>query len=353
MKKKRALFMFKVRLSSVFLFLSCFFFSAAVYAKPFIPAFSHRTKIFVPGSKKGDLFDFQLKINIGENEKVPGCHMHLAGKAKPDFSDVRFALADTGTFLPYYLERVTGEKGTLKAEFFVKVKHIPDSGTSLYVYYGNKSARNLSDPEAVFDFYDDFRGPKVDTNKWMVFVELGGRCSLTQDGLLLDAAGVSSKDFIFKDGIIEYSATAETGFETRLIVRDIDPFSETDVNQTAYSSAFKGAEHCIAVGNVVKVNVPSRIAAITRYDYRLIADGQDLTFERYKPGYSKREAAVFYRDLKGPINGHIGLKTSGPGRGRSLTKFHWIRVRKYATIEPRVQTETQGKEELVSQGIPN
>ena len=321
------------------------------FGQPVLSGFKYRKKIHITGSKSGDLYGYQVRIIAGESEAAPGCHLHFSRHARPDFGDVHFALPDSETLLPYYLEKISGEPGLHKAEFFVRVRQIPPEGIDLYVYYANPFAKSPSDPQATFDLYDDFKDNELDARKWDIRLEPGGSYALTKEGLLLDAAGIMSKIFEFKDGIIEYSATAETGYETRLIIRDADPDSQSDAVQVAYASGFRGAEHCIAVGNTVKANVASRIAAITRYDYRVIARGADIIFERYSPGSEQRQAIATYRDPEGPRRGHIGLKTSGAGRGRSRTRFHWVRVRKYADMEPRAVESQEAGEELAPMAL--
>ncbi len=167
----------------------------------------------------------------------------------------------------------------------------------------------------------------------------------SKDGLKVDAASVTSKAFEFVGGVLEVAATAETGYEARLIIRDPDPASETDIAQVAYASAYSGAEHCIAVGNFVKANDAKPITAGTKYIYRVTTAGKNIAFERLSDNFVAREAAVEYVDEAGPIKGFVGFKTSGAGKGESLTTFHWLRVRKYANPEPQVDASKISKEQ--------
>ena len=303
------------------------------FGNPELSGFKFRKEILLNGSASCMLFNYQMKIKVGES-----------ASSKENFEDIRFTLPDGQTMLPFYLEKVTGTAPSRTAEFFVKIPQLPPEGIRLYVYYGNPAARSFSDAQATFDFYDDFSGPLLDPEKWTLHLGPGGSASLSKKGLLLDAAGVTSKSFQFKDGIIEYSATAETGYESRLIIRDPQPDSELDVSEVAYSSSFDGAQHCIAVANIVRANDPKRIAALSRYDYKIIAHGDSITFERYAQGSLKREALVSYQASHGPAQGYLGLKTAGTGRGKSLTEFHWIRVRQYADPEPLVVSQAAAEE---------
>ncbi len=265
--------------------------------------------------------------------------------ATDDFSDIRFTLSDGETLLPYYLDKVTGVKPGRAAEFFVKIPQIPKEGIVLYIYYGNAGASGLSDPNKTFDLYEDFSNA-LSEDRWGSHSSPGGSLALSSEGLKVDASNLISKVFEFKDGIIEFSSTAKTGFETRFIIRDENPDSGSDINEVAYSSAYSGAQHCFAVGNIVKANDDKPIEANKRYDYRITALGANLTFDRFSEGFAEKQASVSYEDATGPKKGFIGLKVSGAGNGESLTIFHWVRVRKHAEPEPQVSATLIGKEEL-------
>lgn len=321
---------------------------AGSFGNPALSDFKYRKSFKVAGSSSGPLYNYQIKIRVGESKEARDADINCEGHIVNDFQDVRFTLTDGQTPLPYYLEKITGEKPNRVAEFFVKVAQIPQEGITLYLYYGNPNAKNLSDAKEAFDFYEDFRGNSLDANKWATHLSTAGSSSLTDEGLVLDAAKITSKLFQFSAGVIEYSATAETGYEVRLVVRDPNPDSEADINQVVYSSSYSGAQHCIAVGDIVRVNDAKRIAALTPYDYRVIADGGKITFERYAQGFAEKQASISYTDSFGPKKGYIGLKTAGLGRGKSLSKFHWIRVRKYANPEPIIDKNIVSAQESVA-----
>lgn len=329
----------------IFLLIAALFISGTAGASP--EGFKFRKALHINGSPPLSLSQYQVRVRLGETDKSPGAHLCLGRHAKADFSDVRFFLEDGKTPVPFYLERVTGEPGLRVAYFFARVPSIPPQGVTLYVYYGNADAASASSPEDTFDFYDDFKHFSPDGAKWRLHRAPGGSWSVSDEGLKLDAASIVSKDFMFRGGVIEFSATAETGYEVQAIIRDPDLDSDADITQTVYASAHSGAEHAIAVGNIVRVNARHRIAAVTRYDYRVIAIGPDIVFERYAPGFSVKQAGAVHRDLEGPREGFLGLKTSGPGLGRNLTTYHWIRARKYVSREPFPETRPDAVEEAL------
>lgn len=333
--------------------------TAACFGNPALDGFRLRKSFRIFGSKGATLWNHQVRVNVGESSASEGADFFVSG-LKPDFSDVRFVLPDGETILPFFLEKISGARPHRTAHFFLKIPEIPQEGISLYVYYGNPLAKNASDAEATFDFYDDFSAAGApDKKKWNVSHSPGGTVARTEGGLFLDGAAVISRAFAFKEGVIEYSATAETGFETRLVIRDANPSAdeastslvageETDI--FAYASAHEGAEHCIATGNIVRTNLASRIAAFVRYDYRVIVDGGLIMFERYALDFAQRHAMVAYKDATGPRKGHFGFATSWQGRGMSISRLHWIRVRKYSRLEPTVEKGSAGREESLPAG---
>ena len=63
--------------------------------------------------------------------------------------------------LPYWIEKWDAQNE--QAKVWIKVPKIPANGSvDLYIYYGNPSAVSESDPEAVFEFFDDFTGESLD-----------------------------------------------------------------------------------------------------------------------------------------------------------------------------------------------
>ncbi len=71
----------------------------------------------------------------------------------PTYADVRFTDSDGVTLLRHWLE----ESGAGSATFWVKVPYLAaDTPRTIWVYYGNASAKTASDAAGTFDFFDDF-----------------------------------------------------------------------------------------------------------------------------------------------------------------------------------------------------
>ncbi|CAD7773195.1 MAG: hypothetical protein KBONHNOK_00600 [Candidatus Methanoperedenaceae archaeon GB50] len=139
-------------------------------------------------------FQYQREITIHENSgetlrnyQVP---VELSGsdfpeEAKTDGDDIRFTDAD-GVNLSYWIEEFNA--GSKRAKIWVKVPLIPANGeTEITMWYGNPSARGVSDGDAVFEFFDDFGGTSLDTDKWTA---LSGTAVKVADGhLTIDGYG--------------------------------------------------------------------------------------------------------------------------------------------------------------------
>jgi hypothetical protein len=316
---------------------------SGTFGSPELSGFLYRKPFKLNGSSSGTLYNYQVLVRVGESSQSSSADVSCGGRILADFNDVRFTLSDGETPAPHALVGLTGKKPARTAAYFVRVPQVPKDGVTLFIYYGNPVAQSLSSPKDTFDFYEDFTtlDGALDPATWSLTLGTGGSAQVTSEGLLLDAATLTSKTFEFRQGLIEYVADAVTGYETRLVARDPDPAGATDATLVAYASGLDGAQHCLVVDNIVKANDPKPAAAGTYYGFRLFADkDNNLTFERYDENFSQKQATVSYQDTEGPSKGFLALKTTGLGLGRSLTKFRWIRCRKYASPEPLVDASS-------------
>jgi len=306
------------------------------FGEPRLSGFAFRKPIHITGSSAGAIFHYQMPLLIGESEETAVSDAHCEGRLRGDFADIRLTAADGQTLLPYYREAVLGDSPGRTAVVWVRVPHLPPEGLTLYLYYGNPAAADLSDGRAVFDFFDDFEGGSLDAKAWEVHVEGQGRAVVSGSQVRLTSASMRSKAFRFADGIVEYlAATATAQDDARLISRsDPDADHPDETAQVVYASAYGGAEHAVAVGNVVKANDPKPVAATAPSLYRVIAHGTSLTFERYDPELGDLQATVTYDDAGGLTSGAIGLHSDGSA------SYDWIRVRQEVQPAPAVSLET-------------
>ena len=316
----------------------------AAFGRPELSGFKFRKLLYITNPLKKELFNYQISVLVARSTGAftSGVEVGCEENIRPDFADIRFTCADGQTLLPYYLENVTGNKPNKIAAFWVKIPQIPSQGLPIYMYYGNSRAQSKSCGRDVFDFFDDFTQDELDTEIWEASTDLGGNYELSGSQLKLERATIISRSYQLKDGIIEYQGKIDAGFESRLIIRTVGE----NIEQVAYSSAYEGAEHCLAVGNIVKKNQTKPISAGVIYRYKVIAQGEEITFERYEirnTQYEIPEASIIHTDEGGLKQGYIGLET---GEG-STTYYDWLRVRKFAGQEPKIDTSRLALQEEV------
>ncbi|MDY6834320.1 MAG: DUF2341 domain-containing protein [Chloroflexota bacterium] len=91
----------------------------------------------------GALTDYQIEVSITYDSDM-----------QPDFDDVRFTDDNCVTLLSHWRESYVA---STSAEFWVKVPSIAAASTkTIYMYYGNPAAPDISDGDATFEFFDDF-----------------------------------------------------------------------------------------------------------------------------------------------------------------------------------------------------
>lgn len=316
------------------------------FGEPSLSGFSYRKQLFIKNTSTQDLYNYQIKIKIGESESVKDVDVNCSAHTLADFNDIRFTAADSQTPLAYYLENLEGTTPDRTATFWVKVPQIPKAGVAIYLYYGNSDAKSLSDAAATFDFYEDFKAASLDKNKWLVNIDQNGSAVVSNGGIKLDAAEIITGNYQFKNGIIEYSVQLETGFENSLNIRARTEASYETPLWLAYSSIYKGAEHCVAASGIVKANDSAAKPVITgeKYNYRVDLNNGKIRYERLG-NVPEAQATVDYQFDPAPKQGYLSLRSGGDGNGKNIMYFGPLRVRKSADSLPIISSS--GSEEAV------
>jgi len=131
----------------------------------------YRKQINIAGSP-GAGTNYQVLLKVGESAGSTGADFHLEGHSanfpsgKNDGGDLRFTAADGVTLLDFWVENVFGAPPNRVAYIWVKVSADLGTNQSIYCYYGNPSATNVSNGESTFLFFDDFSGTNLDGTKW-------------------------------------------------------------------------------------------------------------------------------------------------------------------------------------------
>ena len=314
------------------------------FGNPELSGFMFKKRVYIKGGETG-LFHYQVPVKVGESARAAGSDFYVKGVIQADFADVRFTQADGETLLPYWLEDITGTSPDRTATFWVKIPHIPQDGTFLCMYYGNREAADFSDGETVFDFFDDFSSSALDPKKWKVtLTNQPSGATPSYDGLEINASIVTSAAYALKNGIIEYKAKSTKGAAIIGIIRQGE---SSNTGRMAYSSQNANSEHSIVVGGDVKANEENSIIPDTYYNYAITANGKNFTFRRYSADKSKLEAEIEYSDTGALTEGAIGLTTSSQGAG---VYFSRIFVRQLALSPAAIDT---AKTDAEKEEVPN
>lgn len=107
-----------------------------------------RVPIVIRNGADVDLNQHQVRVELSaENFDF--------ARAADDLRDLRFATDDGVRWQPHWLESL--DRAAQKAVMWVKVAHVPARGeATIYAYYGNPDARDLSSGFRTFEFFDDF-----------------------------------------------------------------------------------------------------------------------------------------------------------------------------------------------------
>jgi hypothetical protein len=169
-----------------------------------------------------NLTDYQVLVTLDTQSLIS------QGKMRSDCGDIRFIDSDGTTLLNYWIESGCN---TTNTKIWVKVPSIPASSTkTIYVYYGNPNAKSLSNGDAVFDFFDDFLGTSLDTNKWTTggYGGWGGIYYSVSNSILTEWSDNNwrilrmNKNFAPSDTIaieVKFLKTADSSWHTNYLVQ--------------------------------------------------------------------------------------------------------------------------------------
>jgi hypothetical protein len=306
-----------------------------LYRNPDLASYKYHQEINITGGSQ-EVFNYPLKVELGSR-------LLILGSGDPVTNDIYFTAADGQTPLYYYLED--------KINCYVKVPQIPKEGTKIHVYYngviaspaggaylpaGRKQFR-YNDPGKVFLFFDDFNNVVLNEEKWEIIPGLKKEDSLKDGYLQLKDCLVITRDFRIKQAILEFKAKAEESAGIQVVLRSkISAPGLAPYERIVYSSNYPGAEHTIAINNIVKLNIAKPIQSFTDYIYRATVNSTGILFERYSEDQQEKQVEIKFWDVENPSEGYIGLKADASVFGAGSVYFDWIRVRPYVEVEPQV-----------------
>jgi N-acetylneuraminic acid mutarotase len=189
----------------IFLFVICVIATAVTPLDAQWTGWAFRRTITINNTSGSTLTDFQVKINLGNLS--PEFNFD---NAKPDGSDLRFAASDEVTQIPFWIEKWNPLVDS--AEIWVKVPSIPNTGTNIYLYYGNSAATSHSNGTNTFQFFDDFESwNTTPSSAWQDRAQLptasADLTTAVYDGKLYSFGGYGTSSNNYLNTVYEYNPT--------------------------------------------------------------------------------------------------------------------------------------------------
>jgi hypothetical protein len=304
---------------------------------PWLEGWSYRRTVIVDNSFSSTaLTDYQIIIRLNT------AYLIQQGKMRSDCGDIRVT-DSSGNLLPIWIDPAT--KNFWGTKIYVKVPSIPANGTvTLYLFYGNPDATDISDGSATFDFFDDFSGTTLDTTKWTAARWTGtGTWSVTvNNGYVEINVGAGTRAGIVSNTAFAFPFIVEGAF--RYVSGDQVWIS---ITQTAGGSHNDLVEHGYAGTGGTYYYRKASGGTYTNYQNfsRLAPRGG---FAYFRQEWTTSSSRYFeYFPYEGQVNStttqdrytsgscYIQLSTIG-----GVAQWDWVAVRKYAATPPAVYFRT-------------
>jgi len=305
-----------------------------------LSGWSYRRAVTIDNQTGSELTDFQVSIDLDSSK-------FDFSKAASDGSDIRFTTDDGTTEIPYWIEKWDSQNQ--EATIWVKVPSIPANGsTTIYMYYGNPSATDASDGDAVFEFFDDFEGSSLDASKWNTYNYTSeGACTISNGAARLHDCEIISNTYTITDGVMEAKVKIEEK-EGSIFARASANTNDAFAHSYGLSSGSFGSSSVwnLAITKDIANQVYDTTEALVGewLLLRFTLNGTNVRAERYKYADMSPNGSVLETTLTGHDSGYIGLRVYGYSTIDHRTAYYdWVRVRKYADPEP---TASVGAEEL-------
>jgi len=281
---------------------------------------------------ESELTDYQLKFIIYYGSGTSsGNEFYTDGYCMSDFSDIRFSI-DRSTALPFWIESYTNGESAI---IWVRVPTISTSQT-MYIHYGNGYATYDSNGDDTFQFFDDFNGSSVDTEKWTT-VNSNGSISVSDSYLRMNIAASSNGRAYGAIGAADIS-THISGVKMRM--------DSADGTTCEARFGVKANANSAGVGIILKYTSDGIVAAIP-YDYDSATYGTNLatglsngTFYHFE---IRHESGILYYRMgtSGPwsswsvdSSGSYLQISNSASLNFAVTDFDLVYQRKYAAVEP-------------------
>jgi len=314
----------------VFFFVFLFLVMSTITTNAYDPMYYKPIHINNVGGS--ELTYYQILLNVSYNNDM-----------QSDFDDLRVKYYN-GTewvFIPYWIE---DKINTSWCKLWFNATYIPaDSwcNDSYRLYYGDASASDASNGDAVFKFFDDFEETSLNTTKWYEMAS-SGSYSIENSKLHIIGGASAWEDIIARDSY-DFHAPMIFEFYGKMDEQDRVQFSiyDYDENNSYQGTGEDSAEFKNTGGNKI---------------FRTIREGSDTDVSRtesldidtrMKIEYLSDQTKFYINDiLKATITTNYPQDKMGVlfGAKGSTTDLwcDWTFAREYASPEPTAELETTG-----------
>jgi gliding motility-associated-like protein len=161
------------------LLLLALFTGQTVVAQPCLSGWQYRVPVYVDNSSGSSVNDYQTSISLNSQALI------ATGKMSANAADIR-VLTKTGAVLPHWVDHTT--LNSTNTQIWFKTNLNATALDTVYLFYGNTSAVDISSGTSVFSVFDDFDQTSINTSIWNTCIN--GSASLTNGNLeLLSPSG--------------------------------------------------------------------------------------------------------------------------------------------------------------------
>jgi len=292
-------------------------------AGSWLSGWGYRVPITVSAGENGMPDNYQVRVVLNTASLIS------AGKMKSDAGDLRFTKSDGVTLLSYWIENGVNTPQTV---IWVKDPSALSANAShtIYAYSANPSATGVSDPKAVFAWWDNF-----DTNSLANYTVLSGTWSWDSANkyLVCSSTGEIRLTGVVLNNLEVTAQLLQNYWATRVLVRvqDTSNYYGASCDPTGSNPSSRivknvsGSETALVTGGAP----PSG----TWTSWTVRAYGNNLYFKNYLGGTTYAELNVTDSAF---TSGYVDLY----GSVGDTKKYDNIRVRKYVSPEPTANAGT-------------
>ncbi len=169
---------------------------------------SHRKHHVIIGSTAGEQTNYPILINVYRAVGIDtGDSVYVGALCETNFADIRFTTdGQSPVGLDYWIEE---EIYDFSAKIWVEIPLIPASPgtTSIYIYYGNPHALEVSNGDETFLFFDDFEDGTLDPTKWAEHnMDVGASFSESGGNLIVTDVSVEDDTWMLYQGLMAQSS---------------------------------------------------------------------------------------------------------------------------------------------------